>query len=283
MTAIVYLNGQYLPRDQAKVDIEDRGFMFADAVYEVVLYYNGKCLAMQPHMDRLLRGLDAIGITPSDEVRELPGVSDELVKRNDHPHAKVYWQVTRGVAVREHDPPADLRPTVLAISYPVKPVDVNAEPIAVSAIVVEDLRWARCAIKSVMLLPNVLAKQQAKAAGAYEAVQHRDGVVTEGGSTNVFMVSEGALWTHPASDAILGGITRDIILKIARDRGMDVREQTFSVAQLRAADEIFCTGTTTHVAAITALDDQPVGDGAIGGVTRGLHKALMEYLVEACG
>lgn len=279
---VVYLNGAYVPRGEAKLDIEDRGAMFADGVYEVVHYFGGRAFAMDQHVQRLQRSMAAIELAapPADQ---FAAISNELVRRNNLDDATVYWQVTRGSAKRNHAIPADATPTVLAIAYANGPFDFDAGPAGVTATLVADLRWHRCAIKSLMLLANVLAKSQAQRAGAYEAILHRGDLITEGSSTNVLVVLDGQVHTHPANDMILGGITRDIVLHLARDNGLVCSEKAATVAQLMAAEEIMLTGTTTLVAAVTHVDQTPIAGGNVGPVTSKLHGLLVDHIAAACG
>jgi D-alanine transaminase len=276
----VYLNGQFLPRSEAKLDIEDRGSLFADGVYEVVHFYGGAAFAMEAHADRMKRSLTAIGI---DCDADFAAISNELIKRNNKPDASVYWHVSRGPAPRDHIIPSRVTPTVLLIAYPTKPLDSHSKVSEVAAALHEDVRWSQCWIKSLMLLPNVLAKSKARASGAYEAILHRDGFVTEGCSTNVFIVRDGELWTHPANQYILGGITRDTVLRLADALGIPCRQERLTVDAALAADEVMLTGTSTHVAAVTRIDDRPIGDGKAGPMTRQLHDALMRRIAQVCG
>jgi len=280
MDGTVYLNGAYIPRNEAKLDIEDRGALFGDGVYEVVHYFGGKSFAMRSHVDRLARSLEAVGIkdrTPFDEV------SDELVRRNSLRDAKIYWQVSRGAAKRDHVYPENITPTILAIASAMPPLPVNHPAASQKALLLPDHRWDQCWIKSLMLLPNVMAKVQAKRNGADEAILYRGDVITEGASTNAFIVRGGEVWTHPANQFILGGITRDHVLQLARKVGVTCHEQAATVKQLQDADEVFITGTTTLIAGIVRIDDQPVGDGKVGPVTAKLHRALIDHVAQACG
>ena len=280
----VYLNGQVLPRAQAHLDIEDRGAMFADGVYEVIRYYGGRPFALDRHLRRLDESLKALRIDPPAELPGLPAATLELLKKNGTPEASVYWQITRGVAERTHAIPPGLRPTVLAIAYPVPAVDHAAPPPAVSTILLPDERWGHCAIKSLMLLPNVLAKSRAHEAGADEAILHRGRKVTEGSSTNVMIVGQdGVLRTHRANERILHGVTRAIVLELAGELGVKVVERAFVTDDLFTAAEVFITGSTTQMAAVTAVDGKTVGGGKIGPVTLRLYRAFLERVGHECG
>lgn len=279
---VVYLHGQFLPRHQAHVDIEDRGFLFADGAYEVIRYYWGLPLAMAPHQERLTRSLAALNIKADDVAPLLPTLGRQLLERNRLTQASIYWQVTRGSATRGHAIPPGIKPTVMAIAYLAHDIDDQPEPRSMKAHRLPDLRWARCDIKSLMLLPNVLAKSQATEQGADEAILIREGIVTEGGSTTVLAMRDGQLWTHPANARILNGITRQLVLKLAGDLGLPVVEQPIPADALPLSQEVMAVGTTTHVAAITQIDGRPVGDGAPGPVTRRLFDALMAYIRGQC-
>ncbi|NJL32038.1 MAG: D-amino acid aminotransferase [Phycisphaerales bacterium] len=279
----VYLNGQFLPRSQAVMDIEDRAAMFADGVYEVTHYYRGKAFAMQAHLDRLHHSLQGIEIAIPPMVDDLPGVSDELVHRNGHADGSVYWQVSRGPAVRKHVYPAGMKPTVLAISYPGKAWNSQAPIPTARVVLCPDVRWDFCCYKTLMLLPNAMAKNKAVQAGADEAVFYRGDVITEGSSTNVFAVMDGKLFTHPANQNILNGISRQIVIELATQLDIPVVQQAVSVNQLKSADEIIITGTTTQVTAITHIDGQPVRAKVPGPVTQRLHQAFVERICHECG
>ncbi|MCC6581332.1 MAG: D-amino acid aminotransferase [Phycisphaeraceae bacterium] len=275
----VYLNGQWLPVGEAKVSVEDRSCMFGDAVYEVLRYYDGKPFAPKLHVERMRHSLDAVSIPLPEEFERLPQISDELVRRNAMPHCKAYWQISRGVAPREHEAPAGLKPTVLVMTYEVPPLNVDAPAPRKRAILTPDLRWLRCDIKAVTLLANVIAKTHALRAGAQEAILHRDGVVTEGSATTVFIVRGGVLMTHPLSPLILGGITRATLLELARKHNIPAQERPFTVDQLLTADEVFISGTTTHVGAVTEIDRRTVGEGDVGPVTARLNRLLIEHIL----
>ncbi|MBI1337494.1 MAG: D-amino acid aminotransferase [Phycisphaera sp.] len=282
---VIYLNGQFVPRVEAALSIEDRGGLFADGVYEVVRYYHGKPLAMQMHHERLANSMRAIELPATPRAHDLPGVSDELVKANNLLDAKVYWHVTRGAAPRDHAFPVDVLPTVMAIAYPDKPLDPSATPRQVRTILHPDERWAHCWIKSLMLLPNVLARNRALRAGASEAILHRANRVTEGTSTSVMVVRNGKLWTPPTDGAILPGVTRAIVIDLAGSQGITVREEPFDTEALLSADEVMLVGTTTHVAAVTHVGQAQIADGQTGPTTSKLHRAFVDYVLSpsVCG
>lgn len=279
---LVYLNGEYLPAEEAFVPVVDRGFIFGDGLYEVTRAVDGRLFAEGGHWLRLERGLRALGIDVRGHldrasVRE---ASERLLRENGltRGHATVYLQVTRGAAPRTHwFPPEGTPPTVYLSASPFKiPEDLRTN--GASAITLPDIRWARCDLKTVNLLGAVLAKQRAREAGAFDAVLIRDGAVTEGGATNVFAVIDGRLRTYPKSNYILPGITRDIVIDLAREQGLEVEEAAVFAHEIHDAQEIFFTGTTTDVQPVVKLDDRRVGDGRPGPVAIAMQKALMALM-----
>jgi len=283
MARTVYLNGEYLPQEQAHISPFDRGFLFADGVYEVVRYYGGKPLAMAEHLQRLAESMAQVGIVLPGESGGLDHISDRLVDLNDCPDCYVYWQVTRGAAERDHrfpDPPVE--PTVFAFAKAMSPLGSFDDARPMTAITHPDTRWKRCGIKSVSLLPNVLARQAAAEAGCDEAILVRsDGCVTEGTARSVLAVCDGEIHTHPADGSILGSITRKIVLQLARDCGQAVVEAPFTVEQMRAADELILVGTTTEVKPLVEVDGQTIGRGE-RRVTRQLAEAFAEHVRREC-
>ncbi len=271
----VFLNGAFLPRSEAKIDIEDRGFLFADGVYEVTCYCDGRAFRMGDHIERLTTSMQAMRLPVGEVPRTLAQVSDELIARNGLTDAKVYWQVTRGVAPRGHGFPKDTAPTVLAMASPLTIGRPGDEPKALRAVTVEDRRWLRVWAKTIMLLDNVLARQAALDAGAHEAIFVRDDVVKEGSATSLFIVRRGEMRTHPTDGSILPSITRKVVLELAAKLGIAVTEEPFALEDVLAADEAVLVGTTTHVAAVVEVDGQVIHDGQTGPVTRRLFEALM--------
>lgn len=279
---VVYLNGEFVPKRDAALSVDERGVLFADGVYEVVRYFHGQPFTLDEHAARLAKSLD--GIDLAFDAATLGPVSDELVARNKLQDARVYWQVTRGprndhaAFPRSHVIDPAMPPTVYLAAEPVPPLRPDAAMPTISAITVPDDRWTNCWIKSLMLLPNTLAKTKAHRQGAGEALFVRDGRVTEGSSTNCFAVFDGELYTHPADRYILEGITRNVIIELARELDIPVHEQPFSAIDLPAAEECFITGTGTLMAAVTAVDGRTVGEGVTGAVATELWEAFKQLV-----
>lgn len=280
---LVYLNGAFVERSTATISIDDRGFLFGDGIYEVFRATDGRLFAPARHLARLRRGLAGISIVaPIADGTELVEVAERLLAENGHAggDAMVYIEVTRGVAPRTHHfPAAATPPTVLVGTTPLSLPHALRESGA-SVITYPDLRWSRCDLKTINLLPNVLAKQAAVAAGAAEAILVRDGVVTEAAHSNVFAVLAGEIRTHPATHRILPGVTREVVLELAASRHLPVREEAVLVSELAEASEIFLTSTTGDVLPVTRVDGRPVGgaDGRPGPVAGMLYDALREVM-----
>ena len=277
---IVYLNGDWLPISEAQISVEDRGFMFADAVYEVVRYFGGRGLALDEHVARLNQSLQAIRMDP-EAGRNLDQISDELVDRNQMPDASVYWQVTRGVAPRRHAFPTEhVQPTVLAISYPATPLKPDQPIQSISAVTRPDIRWRQCSIKSTMLIPAVLDAQAAVEAGCELAVLVRDNYVIEGSSSSVFAIEGNQLLTQPLDGSLLDSITRRIAIRLAEPCGFKVSEEPITLDRFAAADEVIAVGTTTMIASVTKLDGKPIGNGGAGPVSTKLFEAFKKFALE---
>lgn len=279
---LVYLNGEYLPAAEAFVPVGDRGFIFGDGLYEVTRAVDGRLFAEEAHWLRLERGLRALRIDVRDHLdRDSVGeASRRLLAENGltDGHATVYLQVTRGAAPRTHWFPPDGTPPTIYLSASSFKVPEDLRTNGASAITLPDIRWARCDLKTVNLLGAVLAKQRAREAGAFDAVLIRDGAVTEGGATNVFAVLDGRLRTYPKSNYILPGITRDIVIALAREQGIEVDETPILAHEIHGAEEIFFTGTTTDVQPVVELDDRRVGEGRPGAVAIAMQKSLMALI-----
>jgi D-alanine transaminase len=261
---ICYLNGEYMPLNQARISPLDRGFLFADSVYEVLPAFGGRMFRFREHFDRLARGLSELRIDSPHTHAQWQDILSELVRRNGSADMYLYAQVTRGAEYgRNHTFPEQIKPTVFAMASPLPVLDEHGRTHGLSAITVEDFRWGRCDIKTTMLLANVLMKQQAAEAGAQEAIIVRDGEVLEGGSTSICLVIDGVLITPPNSHRILPGTTRDVALELAPpDIPVEVRR--VSVSELRRADEVWISAATRDVLPITKIDGAPVGDGKPG-------------------
>jgi len=281
MSRVAYVNGRYVPHAQALVHVEDRGYQFADGVYEVLYLHRGRLIDSDLHLDRLDRSLAELRIPAPIGRAVLLAVVAETVARNRLADGLVYLQVTRGVARREHAfPPPGTRPSLVITlrRTPAFPADLAGWTIA--AITRPDDRWARCDIKSVSLLPNVLAKQAARDAGAGEAILFdRDGMVTEGASTSVWIVdSAGNLLTRPLGGAILPGCTRAALIAEMAAAGIAFQERAFSVRDLRLAREVFVTSATSFVKPVVAMDGQAIGDGTAGPVSARLFGLIARHI-----
>jgi D-alanine transaminase len=277
----VYLNGQYLPAEQAKISVLDRGFIFGDGVYEVWRVVEGKLFEHARHDRRLRRGLKALELdVPAKELDVLPGVAEKLLQDNDLTFGEgtFYVEITRGAAPRTHAyPPAGTKPTVFAmVSRFEVPHALRAS--GAKAITQPDVRWLHCDFKTIQLLPNVMAKQKAQAAGALEAIFVRDGIVTEGTHTSVLGVKRGELRTHPLSPLILPSVTRELVLEIAREQRIPVREEPFTAKELFDLDELFVSGTTTDVTSIVEVDGRRIGSGQPGAISKALYIGLQSRL-----
>lgn len=280
----VFLNDEYLPKGQARLSVDDRGFVFGDGIYEVVRVIEGKIFAWAGHASRMTRGLSEVKIPfTAGDVAGLEAVCMRLIATNDlgAGEATIYMQVTRGAAPRTHYfPPAGTPPTVYAAASKFTP-SRDMRDKGVKAVTFPDFRWGRCDLKTVNLMGAVLARQAAHEAGAYEALMIRDGILTEGAATNAFVVVGGAVHTYPLSHFILPGISREYALDAAREVGVTVVEEPVPEKVLRAATEVFIAGTTTDIAPIVSIDGKLVGSGTPGPVTRKVQDAFLAKLYGA--
>jgi D-alanine transaminase len=279
MSRVAYVNGRYLPHADAAVHVEDRGYQFADGVYEVVAVMGDRFIDEAPHLARLDRSLNELRIAAPMSTAALKAVMREVVRRNRVRDGLIYIQMTRGVAPRDHSFPDDARTQIVMTARRAKPASAKALEDGVKAISIPDIRWSRCDIKSVSLLPAVLGKQAAREAGAYEAWQiDRDGNVTEGTSTNAWIVSkEGEIITRQADHAILNGITRMTLLALAERHGLKFVERSFSLAEAKAAREAFITSSTSFVMPINQIDDAVIGNGRAGSFARALRDHYLAF------
>lgn len=276
-------NGKITEQAEISINIEDRGYQFGDGVYEVIRVYNGSLFTGDEHLQRLFESADSIQIKIPYSISEMKKQLLKLVEENKLLFGIIYLQVTRGVSQRNHlFPSADAEPVYVAYTREMQ-IPLAAMEKGVTVITVEDIRWLRCDIKSLNLLPNLLAKQKASEAGCFEAIQHRDFTVTEGSSSNVSIVVDGKIKTHPATNLILNGITRKVILEISRKYGLEFNEETFSVEEMLNADEVFLTGTTTEIMPIIEIDKRKIGNGKPGPVTKQLQSLFKEIIEDECG
>jgi len=272
---IVYLNGEFIPYDRALIPVEDRANNFGDGIYEVVSVAGGRLFAFDEHMDRLRYSAREIELNLPEDPARYAGVAERLMKENNlGDYASVYLQVSRGVAPRAHAFPADAKPTVYIAVRPAKYVSDEDREKGRPAITLPDLRWGRCDIKSLNLLPNVLAKQAAAKAGAQDAILIRNGVAIEGAASNLFAVFDGTLVTHPKGPHILGGITRQHILRAAEAMGLPHREEPIPAEAIWTADELFFSGTMLEIMPITKIDGRVAGGGRLGPLTARLQESL---------
>ena len=275
--SVVFLNGEYLPKAEARVSVDDRGFLFSDGVYEVTAAYRGRLFRFEEHVERMAKGLHAlrIGYDPA-ALRE---VKQELLERNglaDAEAAYVYVQVTRGVAPRTHAFPKDTpRPTVYGFANPYHRPERERWERGFRAVTIPDTRWARVDIKAISLLPNVLAQQAAVDAGVDDAIYVKDGIAMEGAHNNLFAVFDGVVVTAPKSNYILHGISRDVVIQLAHGLSIPVEERSIPLAELYRADEVFFTGTTTEVRPTVEVDGRQIGNGTVGPVSRRLFDAFL--------
>ncbi len=283
MSRIAYVDGRYVPHRHASVHIEDRGFQFADGIYEVVAVIGGRRFDEPRHLDRLERSLGELDMAMPMSRAALVSVMDEVVRRNRVNVGLLYLQITRGSAPRDHAWREEASPKLVMTSRRQAPPSDQVVEDGVAVITAPDQRWRRNDIKSVALLGNVLGKQKAKRAGVYETWLADDaGMVTEGTSTNAWIVVGGRIVTRPLNNEILGGITRAAVLDVARELQIAVDERPFSVVEAGAADEAFLTSTTAYVLPVTRIDDKAVGTGKPGPITTRLlenyHRLIDEFL-----
>ncbi|WP_396213845.1 D-amino-acid transaminase [Gemmatimonas sp.] len=269
-----WLNGSFMAEEHAHVSIFDRGLLFGDGVYEVAAVFNGRLLDADRHLVRLARSQREIGIPAPYDGATLEAMMQEVATRNAITEGLVYLQVTRGAAERDFSFPAEVHPTAFAYARAKKlSDDPNASGVKVHP--VPDIRWQRCDIKSTAMLAQVMAKQAARESGAFEAIMHENGLVTEGGSSNMWIVRDGVAYTRPTSRDILAGITRDVIFDVADEVGVKVVRRAFTLEQAYAADECLLTSATSFVLPVTQIGPHQVGAGAPGPITNRLRDGYL--------
>lgn len=274
---MIFLNGKFLPEDQATVSVMDRGFLFGDGVYEVIPVYQGNIFRCEQHIARLFRSLDNIHLSLSYNASQLKAIFTALLEHNAHlgQNQSLYLQVTRGAApIRNHAFPKGIEPTICAFTFPLKTLPLAQLSQGMSAITLDDTRWQFCQIKAISLLPNVLLYQQALDKGCAEAILIRDGFAVEGSTSNLFIVKDNVIKTPPLSNAILGGVTRDLVIELAREHQYPFEEVAISEGALLDADEVWITSSTREIYPIVQLNNVAVGNAKPGPVW---HKMIKHY------
>lgn len=279
MTDTVYLNGDYIAKEHAKISVLDRGFLFADGVYEVIPVYRRKTFRAEQHLERLFDSLKQINLPSPYSKTQWLDIIEQVIQCNlsvHGEHQSIYLQVTRGIdSKRQHAITAPLAATVLVMASKLDSAQGNLT--GIKATLLEDIRWHHCNIKSIALLANTMLVNQAKAKGFDEALLHRQQELTEGASSNVFLVKQGNVFTPPKSQYILGGITRDLIIELCRDAGLEVYQRGIHIDELSEADEIWICSSTREISPIVAIDDKIIGSGGIGPVTKRIVASLQAF------
>ena len=276
MPELAYLNGKILPINEALVPIEDRGYQFGDAVYEFIASYNGKMFCLEAHLDRLQRSMAALSF-PVVEKADIQKAVFELFEKADIARAGLYIQISRGVAPRDHAWDGNREVQIIMTIRKIKQIPSKLREEGIDIITVRDERWANCDIKTIQLLPNAMAKHKARAQGVFDAIfVSGNGIIREGTSSNFFMVKNGGIITHPLTKNILPGITRMVVMDLARDMGITVEEKFFSKTDIYSADEAFLTGTVTEIMGIKTIDGQSIGSGKPGKITQKLYRGLRQ-------
>lgn len=276
--SVCYLNGRWQPLEEARVSPMDRGFLFGDGAYEVVPAYSGRPFRLDEHLSRLQRTLDAIELPNPHALDTWRELVREAIARNPWPDQSIYIQITRGQdAVRNHVYPREVHPTVFLLSEPLTPPDEALREAGGTAVSAADFRWLRCDLKSISVLANCLLRNVAVRAGATETVMFRDGFLTEGSASNIFIVRDGVLLAPPKSHLMLPGITYDVVLELAELHGLPCTVREILEDEVRAADELWMSSSTKEVLSIVRLDERPVGDGRPGPVGRQMYRWYQEF------
>jgi len=283
MKKIVYLNGNFVDEADAKVSVFDRGFLFADGVYEVVPVINGVLIDKEPFIARLQRSLGELSLKPKMDIDEILTMIETLISKNSLVEGGVYMQVTRGVAPREFYFPIDAEPTCMAFTFAKEIIHSLDAVNGVTVASVDDIRWKRRDIKSIALLGQCMAKEQAHQKGAYEGWMIEDGFVTEGVASSAYIVKNGTIITKPLSHEILPGIRRKLILELAPKHGFKIEQRSFTIDEAYDADEAFLSSATTMVYPIIEIDGKPIGDGKAGDITKAIREMYIEEALKLAG
>ena len=277
--SIGYINGKYIPLNERAIPLEERGYQFGDGIYEVIRVYNGKPFMLNEHLERLIKSGNGIKLKIQQSIEEFRSLVNEAIAKSGLADCCVYLQITRGISARNHPFP-DVPISISMTVKPVVPLQKSIREKGAAAIIHEDERWANCYIKSLNLLPNVLARQTAFEKGCFEAILVRGAMVTEGTSSNVFIVKQGKVYTTPLSRNILAGITRMAVKKSCKEVSVEIIEQAFSKEELFQADEVFITNTTSEIVPIVKVDGQIVGNGLPGEYTLKLYHKLQQFVAD---
>ncbi|RUM94985.1 MAG: D-amino acid aminotransferase [Thiothrix sp.] len=278
----IFLNGEWMPAQDAQISVFDRGFLFADGVYEVIPVYRGKPFHLQQHFTRLSRSLAAIDLDNPLEENKWFDAIEKLIAENGAGNMSIYLQISRGVSSvpRDHQFPEVFTPTFFMASHPIKPLTDNPDKAAIKAILKDDIRWGRCDIKSVSMLGNAMLRQSAVSSGAQEALLMRNGHMTEGAASNLFIVQNGEIMTPPEGPEILSGITRATVLSLAKEFGIQTHEAPLPANTITQADEVWISSSTKGIAPIIQIDDIPIGNGAPGPVWKKMQHAYMALVTQ---
>ncbi len=283
MGNIVFLNGEFLNKDEAKVSVFDRGFLFGDGIYEVVPVVNSVVLDKEPFLERLERSLGEVELDWPLSKEQFLVMIDELIRRNELKEGGVYMQVTRGVAPREFYYPSNVKPTLMAFVFEKNVIDNPLAKRGIEAVTVEDLRWKRRDIKSISLLAQCMAKEEAHKKGAHEGWMVEDGLVTEGTSSTAYIVKDGKIITRPLSNSILPGIRRKLLIEIAKKYDIEIVQRAFSVKEAYEADEAFISSATTFVLPVVKIDGKTIGDGKPGPIFKKMRKMYIKSALKVAG
>ena len=280
MSRTIHLNGEFVPEDQARVSVFDRGYLFADGVYEVTAVLEGRLVDFEPHMDRLDRSLRELSMAWPVSREALREVHEELVERNGLREGRIYMQVTRGVSERDFAYPKGVSSSLLAFTQPANMMTDPKAEAGVKVISIPDIRWKRRDIKSIALLPQCMGKQKAVEAGAYEAWMYEDGHVTEGTSSTSYIVADGRIVTRALSNAVLPGVTRLAVMRLAAERGLTVEQRPFTLEEAYAAQEAFLTSASALVMPVVEIDGRAIGGGRPGAIARRLRALYIETALD---
>ncbi len=284
MPNIAFVNGKWCPLDQARVSVEDRGFQFGDGIYELIRTYDKVFFHLPQHLARLMESARQVQIVFPYTPARLERIIQTGCQKSGYKNTKIYIQITRGAAPRLHSFPKEVKATLVMTFREFKPIAPALRAKGIGIVSVPDIRWSYCNVKSLNLLPNVLARQQAVTSGGFEAVFVRQGKVYEGAGSNLFVVSGGKIVTPPKGDYLLSGITREIVIQLAKNIGLKVIEKNLRVQDLFSAEELFLTGTTFEVLPAISLDKKRIGSGKPGEITTRLYRAFQDHVhAETCG